>query len=305
VAREPKTSSCSAELPEFTSAVLFVFGEIAYQADQKIPLGQPRSEWTTLKWILLDGNYRFWPVVVFPVCTAVSIALAIIGGVKLVRRVDFGPRLYRLQGSLAVMAAGCLSVVLVSTLSWAATLYVQAPDFLTSRDQGVLSTSFLPVFLVAIVVMIEASWLVVTHAPTWSEARRRAPRRKGESEEVWRTFESPLPSAAGYRVIWVHSNAKQTRDAATRAARRDRTRFARGALGQARRTSLSPKERRRRRRCASPRARRDRRHPLLHHPRRRSVTGGLSPSGARATRAYNPLRQGDDQSLLVVHRRSR
>ena len=57
------------------------------------------------------------------------------------------------------------------------------------------------------------------HAPTWEEARRRPARRDDDPDEVWRTFESPLPSSAGYRVIWVHSNAKQTRDAATRAAR--------------------------------------------------------------------------------------
>jgi transposase len=56
-------------------------------------------------------------------------------------------------------------------------------------------------------------------APSWSEARRRPARRDGDPDEVWRTFESPLPSNAGYRVIWVHSNSKQTRDAATRAAR--------------------------------------------------------------------------------------
>jgi transposase len=57
------------------------------------------------------------------------------------------------------------------------------------------------------------------HAPSWHEARRRPARRDGDPDEVWRTFESPLPSAAGYRVIWVHANAKQTRDAATRTAR--------------------------------------------------------------------------------------
>jgi len=57
------------------------------------------------------------------------------------------------------------------------------------------------------------------HAPTWSEARRRPARRDGDPDEVWRTFESPLPSSGGYRVIWVHANAKQTRDAITRAAR--------------------------------------------------------------------------------------
>ncbi len=57
------------------------------------------------------------------------------------------------------------------------------------------------------------------HAPTWEEARRQRARRSSDPDEVWRTFESPLPSGAGYRVIWVHAHAKQARDAATRTAR--------------------------------------------------------------------------------------
>ncbi len=68
----------------------------------------------------------------------------------------------------------------------------------------------------------EVTWFqhwIQDHAPTWSEARRRPARRDGDPDEVWRTFESPLPSSGGYRVIWVHANAKQTRDAITRAAR--------------------------------------------------------------------------------------
>lgn len=68
----------------------------------------------------------------------------------------------------------------------------------------------------------EVTWFtqwIQTHTPIWSEARRQRARREGDPDEVWRTFESPLPSAAGYRVIWVNSNAKQIRDAATRVAR--------------------------------------------------------------------------------------
>ena len=67
----------------------------------------------------------------------------------------------------------------------------------------------------------EVTWFtnwIQDHVPTWSEARRRPARRHGDPEEVWQTFESPLPSDAGYRVIWVHSNSKQVRDAATREA---------------------------------------------------------------------------------------
>lgn len=58
-----------------------------------------------------------------------------------------------------------------------------------------------------------------THAPDWTEAKRRPPARHGEPEQIWRTFEAPMPSTDGYRVIWVHSSGKAARDAATRAAR--------------------------------------------------------------------------------------
>lgn len=145
------------------SAIAFVIGIVAYQAFQNIPLGQPGSEWMTVKW-MLAGNFRFWPVVIFPLCAMVSVVLAAVGGVKLLRRVEFPPRMFRLQGSLAVVSAGCLGVVLIATVSWVTALSEQAPDFLTSKDGGVFGTSFLPVFLVAMVVMIGTSWLVVTRS---------------------------------------------------------------------------------------------------------------------------------------------
>jgi hypothetical protein len=144
------------------SAALFVLGAIAYEADHKIPPGQPGSEWTVLKWMVLDGNFRFWPVVVLPLCVLGAIALATVGGVQLVRRADMGPRLCRLYGSLAKVTAGCLGLFLVSTLLWATTLSVQAPEFLTAKDQGIFGTPLLPVFLIAIVVMAGACWLVIS-----------------------------------------------------------------------------------------------------------------------------------------------
>jgi len=58
-----------------------------------------------------------------------------------------------------------------------------------------------------------------THAPAWQEADRRQGARLGDPDEVWRTFEAPLPSKDGYRVVWVHSSAKAARDAAARSAR--------------------------------------------------------------------------------------
>jgi len=58
-----------------------------------------------------------------------------------------------------------------------------------------------------------------THAPAWVEAQRRRGARFGDPDEVWRTFEAPLPSTDGYRVIWVHSSIKAARDAQARSAR--------------------------------------------------------------------------------------
>lgn len=58
-----------------------------------------------------------------------------------------------------------------------------------------------------------------THAPAWTEALRLPGARAGDPDQVWRTFEAPVPSTDGYRVIWVHSSGKAARDAAARAAR--------------------------------------------------------------------------------------
>ncbi|HEY6423771.1 MAG TPA: IS1634 family transposase, partial [Pseudonocardiaceae bacterium] len=58
-----------------------------------------------------------------------------------------------------------------------------------------------------------------THSPTWTEAARRAGGRLGDPDEVYSTTPAPLPSAEGYRITWVHSTAKASRDAAGRQAR--------------------------------------------------------------------------------------
>jgi transposase len=58
-----------------------------------------------------------------------------------------------------------------------------------------------------------------THALPWQEADRQAGARIGDPDGVWRTFEAPVPSTDGYRVVWVHSSAKAARDAAARSAR--------------------------------------------------------------------------------------
>jgi hypothetical protein len=52
-----------------------------------------------------------------------------------------------------------------------------------------------------------------SHVPAWEEAYRRPGSRRGDPDEVWRTFVAPVPSTEGYRVIWVHSTIKAARDA--------------------------------------------------------------------------------------------
>jgi hypothetical protein len=55
--------------------------------------------------------------------------------------------------------------------------------------------------------------------PTWSEAARRASRRAGEPDNVWRTTPLPIPSAEGYRIVWVHSSVESALDAESRSDR--------------------------------------------------------------------------------------
>jgi hypothetical protein len=57
------------------------------------------------------------------------------------------------------------------------------------------------------------------HQPDWAEAHRAPGARLGDPDQVWSTCDAPAPSAEGYRVVWVHDNGKQQRDAATRARR--------------------------------------------------------------------------------------
>jgi hypothetical protein len=59
---------------------------------------------------------------------------------------------------------------------------------------------------------------IQSHAPAWTEALRLPGAREDDPERVWRTFESPVPSTDGYRVIWVHSSTKAVRDATSRSA---------------------------------------------------------------------------------------
>lgn len=68
----------------------------------------------------------------------------------------------------------------------------------------------------------EDAWFrdwVSRHGPEWVEAIRVPSRRADQPPDVLSTFESPLGSAEGYRIIWIHSTAKASRDAAIRAHR--------------------------------------------------------------------------------------
>ena len=146
----------------FASAVFFVLAAVAYHAFEQRPPGEPAA-WKSLR-LLLEGNFNFWPAIVFPLCVAISMVLGAIGGPKLLRRVDYTSRLYRVESSFAVAIAVCLGIVVVSTVAWVATLTAQAPDFLTVKDGGPFGMSFLPIFLVAVIVMLGASWFVLSRS---------------------------------------------------------------------------------------------------------------------------------------------
>ena len=61
-------------------------------------------------------------------------------------------------------------------------------------------------------------WLRVNR-PQWTEAIRLPGKRLGDLDRVWSTSASPLPSAEGYRVIWIHSTSKAARDTHARRTR--------------------------------------------------------------------------------------
>ncbi len=62
------------------------------------------------------------------------------------------------------------------------------------------------------------SW-IQDHSPTWAEAARRPSRRPGEADNLWRTTPSPVPSAEGHRIVWVHSSLEAALDADSRQSR--------------------------------------------------------------------------------------
>ena len=60
---------------------------------------------------------------------------------------------------------------------------------------------------------------VQDHSPIWTEAARRPSRRPGEPDNLWATTPSPVPSAEGYRIVWVHSTLEAALDADSRQSR--------------------------------------------------------------------------------------
>ena len=60
---------------------------------------------------------------------------------------------------------------------------------------------------------------IQTNQPQWTEAVRLPGERIGDLDRVWSTFPASLPSAEGYRIIWVHSTVKAARDQHARQAR--------------------------------------------------------------------------------------
>ena len=57
---------------------------------------------------------------------------------------------------------------------------------------------------------------IQTHPPAWGEALHVPGARRDEPDDVYCTVPAPLPSAEGFRIIWVHSTSKTRTDAASR-----------------------------------------------------------------------------------------
>jgi transposase len=56
----------------------------------------------------------------------------------------------------------------------------------------------------------------------WTEAARRSGKRKDSPDDVWWTAPAPIPTAEGYRIVWVRSSQKHACDAESRALRIER-----------------------------------------------------------------------------------
>jgi transposase len=80
---------------------------------------------------------------------------------------------------------------------------------------------------------------IQTHEVPWVEVwRRPARRRQHDPPDVYLAYEWPLPSAEGFRILWMHSSEKERRDRAEREANLER---ARRALEDLNRRLAAPK----------------------------------------------------------------
>ena len=72
-------------------------------------------------------------------------------------------------------------------------------------------------------------WLT-RNTPPWAEVKRIPSRRGDEPPDVMSAYEAAQPTGEGYRIIWIHSSAKATRDTMARAARMQRASLALEAI---------------------------------------------------------------------------
>jgi hypothetical protein len=153
---------------------------------------------------------------------------------------DFRPDLRQLVYVLTVSADGAVPVALricdgntnddvTHVPTWDALVALFGPGFLYVADAKLCSQAAMRHIdfgggrFVTVVPhgRHEDRWFkdwIQSHAPEWSEALRLPGARQEDPDRVWRTFEAPVPSTDGYRVIWVHSSDKAVRDAAARSA---------------------------------------------------------------------------------------
>lgn len=81
-------------------------------------------------------------------------------------------------------------------------------------------------------------WLK-THEAAWEEVwRRERVRGRKDTVDVYRAYEWPLPSAEGFRIVWIHTTEKEKRD---RDEREKQLEAARRALEDLKRRLASPK----------------------------------------------------------------
>lgn len=104
-------------------------------------------------------------------------------------------------------------------------IYVADSKLCTREQMGHLASEGGRFITVLPATRSEDKWMreqVRTRPIDWVECLRRPSRRPG-SENIYFGFESPLPSAEGYRILWILSSQKQEQDARIRQGRIKKT----------------------------------------------------------------------------------